>query len=147
MNKSVNILPGGAWENHEKPQSGVTLCSVIDVYRVFRGMSCLHLQVGTVGKQWAPCLVFLPSVLISPEWSVHFILLKKMYAFFIFHVHISTHTLLGLITLIRGRVRKQVTNGSITAKMDIIGFLCVSLGSSTVQLHDCLGGRCVCACS
>jgi hypothetical protein len=25
--------------------------------------------------------------------------------------------------------------------MDVIGFLCVSLGSSTVQLHDSLGSR------
>jgi hypothetical protein len=27
------------------------------------------------------------------------------------------------------------------AVMDVIGFLCVSLGSSTVQLHDSLGSR------
>jgi hypothetical protein len=32
-------------------------------------------------------------------------------------------------------VGKYVTNGSKTASMDVIGFLCVSLGSSTVQLH------------
>jgi hypothetical protein len=31
--------------------------------------------------------------------------------------------------------------------MDIIGFLCVSLGSSTDQLHDSLGSRHACACS
>jgi hypothetical protein len=31
--------------------------------------------------------------------------------------------------------------------MDVIGFLCVSLGSSTVQLHDSLDSRRVCACS
>jgi hypothetical protein len=31
--------------------------------------------------------------------------------------------------------------------MDIIGFLCVSLGSSTVQLHDSLGSIHTCACS
>jgi hypothetical protein len=31
--------------------------------------------------------------------------------------------------------------------MDVIGFLCVSLGSSTVQLHDNLGSRRACACS
>jgi hypothetical protein len=29
--------------------------------------------------------------------------------------------------------------------MDVIGFLCVSLGSSTVQLHDSLGSRHTCA--
>jgi hypothetical protein len=33
------------------------------------------------------------------------------------------------------------------AVMDIIGFLCVSLGSSTVQFHDSLGSRRACACS
>jgi hypothetical protein len=31
--------------------------------------------------------------------------------------------------------------------MDVIGFLCASLGSSTVQLHDRLGSRRSCACS
>jgi hypothetical protein len=31
--------------------------------------------------------------------------------------------------------------------MDVIGFLCVSLGSSTVQLHASLGSRRACACS
>jgi hypothetical protein len=31
--------------------------------------------------------------------------------------------------------------------MDVIGFLCVSLGSSTVQLHDSLRSRHACACS
>jgi hypothetical protein len=34
-----------------------------------------------------------------------------------------------------------------TAVMDVIRFLCVSLGSSTVQLHDSLGSRRACACS
>jgi hypothetical protein len=37
-----------------------------------------------------------------------------------------------------------VTNGSKTTVMDVIGFLCVSLGSSTVQLHDSLGSRRAC---
>jgi hypothetical protein len=36
-------------------------------------------------------------------------------------------------------VSKYVKNGSTTAVMDVIGSLCVSLGSSTVQLHDSLG--------
>jgi hypothetical protein len=49
--------------------------------------------------------------------------------------------------LIRGRDSKQVTDGSKTAVMDVIGFLCVSLGSSTVQLHGSLGSRRVCPCS
>jgi hypothetical protein len=31
--------------------------------------------------------------------------------------------------------------------MDVIGFLCVSLGSSSVQLRDSLGSRPACACS
>jgi hypothetical protein len=31
--------------------------------------------------------------------------------------------------------------------MDVIGFLCVSLGSSAVQLHVSLGSRHACACS
>jgi hypothetical protein len=48
---------------------------------------------------------------------------------------------------IRGRVSKQVTNGSKTAVMDVRGFLCVSLGSSIVQLHDSLGNRRACPCS
>jgi hypothetical protein len=30
--------------------------------------------------------------------------------------------------------------------MKVIGFLCVLLGSSTVQLHDSLGSRSACAC-
>jgi hypothetical protein len=29
--------------------------------------------------------------------------------------------------------------------MDITGFLCISLGSSTVELHDSLGIRCTCS--
>jgi hypothetical protein len=48
---------------------------------------------------------------------------------------------------LQGRVSKKVTNGSKTAVMDILGFLRVSIGSSTVQLHDSLGCRHVCACS
>jgi hypothetical protein len=51
-----------------------------------------------------------------------------------------------LHSVIRGRVSKEVTNGSKTAVMHVIGFLCASLGSSTVQLHDSLGSRRACAC-
>jgi hypothetical protein len=40
---------------------------------------------------------------------------------------------------VRGRVSKYVTNGSKTALMDVIGFLCVSIGSSKVQHHDSVG--------
>jgi hypothetical protein len=31
--------------------------------------------------------------------------------------------------------------------MDVIGFLCVLIASSTAQLYDSLGNRCTCACS
>jgi hypothetical protein len=34
-----------------------------------------------------------------------------------------------------------------TAPTDAIGFLCVSLHSSMVHLHDILGSRCTCTCS
>jgi hypothetical protein len=34
--------------------------------------------------------------------------------------------------IVRERVSKQVTNGSKTAVMDVVSFLCVSLGSSTL---------------
>jgi hypothetical protein len=47
--------------------------------------------------------------------------------------------------ILRGRVSKQITNGSKTAVMDVIGFLCVSLGNSTVQLHYSLDSRRACA--
>jgi hypothetical protein len=47
---------------------------------------------------------------------------------------------------IRGRVSKYATNGSKTAVMDVIVFLCVSLGSSAVQLHDSIGSRRACTC-
>jgi hypothetical protein len=33
------------------------------------------------------------------------------------------------------------------SQMDVISFLCVSPGSSTVQLHDSLASRCTCICS
>jgi hypothetical protein len=45
---------------------------------------------------------------------------------------------------IRGSISKWITDGSRVALMDVIGFLCASLGSSTVQLHD--SSRCACAC-
>jgi hypothetical protein len=48
---------------------------------------------------------------------------------------------------LRGIVSEQVTNGSNTAVMDIIGFLCVSICSSTVQLLGSLGNRRTSACS
>jgi hypothetical protein len=35
---------------------------------------------------------------------------------------------------IQGKISKWVTNGSKTAVMDVIDFLYISLGSSTVQL-------------
>jgi hypothetical protein len=45
-----------------------------------------------------------------------------------------------------GRVGKQVTNWSKTVVMDVIGFLCVSLGSSTVQFYDRPCSRPACPC-
>jgi hypothetical protein len=48
---------------------------------------------------------------------------------------------------LRRRVSKPVTIGSKTAVMDVIGFIYVPLGSSTVQLHDSLGSRYACSCS
>jgi hypothetical protein len=49
--------------------------------------------------------------------------------------------------VIRGRVSKWVTNESKTAEMKVISFLCVSLGSRTVQLHNSRGSRRAQACS
>jgi hypothetical protein len=49
--------------------------------------------------------------------------------------------------IVRGRVSKYVTNGSKTAAIDVVSFLGVSLGGSTVQLHDSLSSRRACACS
>jgi hypothetical protein len=49
--------------------------------------------------------------------------------------------------LLQRRVSKYVTNESKTAVIDVIGFLCVSPGSSTVQLHESLSSRRACACS
>jgi hypothetical protein len=43
--------------------------------------------------------------------------------------------------LLGGRVSKYVTNGSKTAVIDVIGFLYISLGSSTVHIHGSLGSR------
>jgi hypothetical protein len=48
---------------------------------------------------------------------------------------------------LRVSVSKQTTHGSKTVVMDVTGFLCVSLGISTVQRHDSLGSRRACACS
>jgi hypothetical protein len=47
--------------------------------------------------------------------------------------------------IIQGRVSKYVTNGSKTAIINVLGFLCVSVGSSAVQLHGRLGSRRACA--
>jgi hypothetical protein len=48
---------------------------------------------------------------------------------------------------VQGRIRKYVTNGSKAAVMDVIGLLWVSLGTSTVQLHDNLGSKRAYTCS
>jgi hypothetical protein len=52
-----------------------------------------------------------------------------------------------MINLGRREVSKQVSNGCKTATIDVICFLCISLCSSTVQLHDSLGSRRASACS
>jgi hypothetical protein len=44
-------------------------------------------------------------------------------------------------------VSKYVTSGSKTTVMDVISFLCVSLGSSTDQLHDSIHSIRAGACS
>jgi hypothetical protein len=49
------------------------------------------------------------------------------------------------VIYIRGRVSKSVINGSKTPEMDVIGFLCVSLGSSTGHIQNSLGSRRACA--
>jgi hypothetical protein len=64
----------------------------------------------------------------------------------VFQLKLITHSFKLLFNL-QGRVNKLATNGSKTAVMDVMGFPCVSLGSSIVQLHDSLGIRCACACS
>jgi hypothetical protein len=45
------------------------------------------------------------------------------------------HLILLDLVILRGRVSKLFANWSKTAVIDVIGFLSVSLGSSTVQLH------------
>jgi hypothetical protein len=52
-----------------------------------------------------------------------------------------------LLFQLQGGVSNYATNGSKTDVLDVKRFPCVSLGSSTVQLHDSLGNRCACACS
>jgi hypothetical protein len=51
------------------------------------------------------------------------------------------------LNILQGRVSKYVTNGSERVILDIIRFPYVTLGSSTVHLHDSLGNRYACACS
>jgi hypothetical protein len=58
---------------------------------------------------------------------------------------LNTEAIKYIKTKVRGRISKQDTNGSKTSVMDVIGFLCVSLGSSTVQLHDSVRSACVCS--
>jgi hypothetical protein len=50
-------------------------------------------------------------------------------------------TSVTVLTEILGRVSKYVTDGSKTTVIDVIGSLCISLGSSTIQFHDSLGSR------
>jgi hypothetical protein len=48
-------------------------------------------------------------------------------------------TFANLFLFVGLSVMREITNGGKTAVIDLIGFLCVSLGSGTVQLHDNLG--------
>jgi hypothetical protein len=57
----------------------------------------------------------------------------------------SQVTITNVIVL--SKYEGESVNWSKTAVIDVIGFLCVSLGSSTVQLHDGLGTRRACASS
>jgi hypothetical protein len=56
-------------------------------------------------------------------------------------------TLNSSINILQARISKYVTNGGKTDVMQVIRFLCVSVGSSAVQLHDSLSSRRSCACS
>jgi hypothetical protein len=48
---------------------------------------------------------------------------------------------------ILGKVSKYVTNGSRTTVMAVIGFICVTLGIHTAQLHDSIGSKRASTCS
>jgi hypothetical protein len=73
---------------------------------------------------------------------------QRCYRQFVEECRTSYHELNFVIySRIRGRVSKYVTDGSKTAVIDKIISLYVSLGSSTVQLHESLGSRCEFACS
>jgi hypothetical protein len=50
------------------------------------------------------------------------------------------------VQCVRERVSKLVTNGRKRAVLDVVGFICVSQGSSTVELHNSLGSRRAYAC-
>jgi hypothetical protein len=43
-------------------------------------------------------------------------------------------TTTSLVSKVRGTVSKLVTNGSKTSVMDVIGFICISLGSSVMTV-------------
>jgi hypothetical protein len=59
----------------------------------------------------------------------------------------TVQNLVANVSLMTKRLKQRCTNGSKTAVKDVIIFLCVSLGSTTVQLYDSLGSRRACACS
>jgi hypothetical protein len=42
---------------------------------------------------------------------------------------------------------ESVNRSQMEVKQDVMGFLYISLGSSTVQLHDSIGSRRACTCS
>jgi hypothetical protein len=51
------------------------------------------------------------------------------------------------LSVIRGRITKWFTNGSKTTVMDVIGFICESPDSSTLQFHDNIDIGHACQCS
>jgi hypothetical protein len=109
----------------------------------------------TVGRDtcfpdWGSWVIFqVPAIEFQDRTSIrsslHPTLSKYWRHRFVTHNKSMFYVAMTGIIFIWGRVK--VTNGSKTAVKDAIGFLCVSLGSSTVQLHDSLGSRRACACS
>jgi hypothetical protein len=61
--------------------------------------------------------------------------------------YVTAASVNSLFWYIRGRVSLLVRNGSKTTVIDVVGFLCVPLGSNTVQLHDRLNSKRACTCS
>jgi hypothetical protein len=88
-------------------------------------------------------------ILGTPRWEQQFQKIKwKLEEQLLTVVYDSWRNLVPFYKqfLVWKTVRKLATKGTKTAVKDIRGFVCASLGSSTVQLDDSLG-RSACACS